>query len=667
MEEEKLAEVKPVEAKQADSVDVKPAPAKPVIKRVPTLPLADINNFKPLHSWADDMDDSTDDEDWPTLKSDDEKSEGSVPEPIAKDEIYKIKQESDTCLDRYEKPLPPIIQSELSDDHSKAESIDENKDEELVSETNKPVDEEVPNSFDNVSNVEATSAPTTFSWGPLEDATPSTPNEKEPIEEDETVGVEPIQKEEEPVQEEEETAAVDSERGEPETKPLPVYTWGSLEEPSPVHEALPVEEPVVVVDEKEALQAWHLLGQTAKQDEPLPQTTPTDVQAIPIEEPANDWSKNASWNTDAAIEPAQQQQESWDKSTAWNPVASTNESQIDVSNNSNTWDNQHDLTPAETGHSWGVIEDSAPEFTEKPVIKDSWKNKIPVVKDDNVSSWKSFVETVSIVPPAPVKEDPVAHKEVVNDWNTATPAAEQEAISHSSLPQGTLGTTSSAWGSVASSSVNESLPATVQSGWGSIEETSTGEKAPAAVESSGWSNFVDQPSKELIREPIKEEVSVTKGSSWSKWADKPATSKPSTAAPVVEQAPVNTNSGWGDFASSRATPPIATLSDPKNTPLASVKLGSLPNSGKRTSTVMNLKFDDLVSTAAGSSPSTVPSTQSLKFSDLSINIGSRTAEPITKVKMSDLTKPLAPKTHSTASISRCFKPKIRSRQTINNQ
>lgn len=219
-----------------------------------------------------------------------------------------------------------------------------------------------------------------YTWGSLEEYKAEKPVVQEQV-------ITEVSWNSEPVVQEEAVKEVswNSAPAQEAAKPAPVYTWGSLEEPK-VETKKPVEESAVVIDEESALHAWSALGQVTAKVSSVPDTADVLSVAAPVIEM-----------------PKVEEQQEWKSNFFWDVVTPEVTPQV---------------TPA-----WGTQEDVvAPAAIEKPVVKDSWKDKLPAAVEDNASKWKSFADTVA-APVAPVSvaksaaEKPKSVEQTMN-WAT---------------------------------------------------------------------------------------------------------------------------------------------------------------------------------------------------------------------------------------------------------
>ncbi|CAO3646385.1 unnamed protein product [Mucor hiemalis] len=529
----------------ADENKIKPiaAPAQPAPAPAPTitkpqeekkkddkLPLDEIANFKPASfSWADDIDNSSDDDDFfdrIAIKSVEDESLSNVdiatPEPALNDAPEPIAKDDDT-------PAPEPI--EKDDDTPAPEPIA--KDE----------------CFKVNESMEEKPLPPVYNWGSLEE--PEVVTKSEP--------------EAQPAVEPPAVETTIDDNADIENKPLPTYSWGSLEEYKPVVTA--TEPAAVVVDEESALLAWKTLGESAVEieEKPLPVTPPTEVEVVATESDA-DWNKNVAWNTESQPQP----EESWNNGTAveeqpqqhWSNAAVAEEQPRQWSNDA--------VIEGQPQQQWNSMDFAAPAAEAKPVIKDSWKNKLAPTEQDNASAWKSFAETTAIpapTPPTVKKEEPKIDISAPQSWDTVQNPTD--------------------W----NSSQQQQQQPLVQQEEAKVPDPQEQPKAPIQQEvpTSSWSSFAEAESnpKEVL----------FKLSDFSAPTNNVTTE---TASKPVNQAPVTASFKLSDFtAASTSSPPPPTTSSPR---IVSLKLSDFGNSAPSTTTTTttaSFKLSDF----EGNSPS----------------------------------------------------------------
>ncbi|EPB90113.1 hypothetical protein HMPREF1544_03089 [Mucor circinelloides 1006PhL] len=184
-----------------------------------------------------------------------------------------------------------------------------------------------------------------------------------------------------------------------EQEPKPTYTWGALDDyKEPEVIAKPEVEFVSISkeDEEAAISAWNSIK--------LP-----EEPELKEEEPQEPVNNAPSWNS-VAQEPepvkaepswnAKSEEPSWDtaaQATSWGAVEQPSWSEPFTTIEPNAQQQQQDWSTSSF--------QEASSVTSKSSIKDTWKNKLPTVVDDNVGGWKSFAETVA-APPEPVAAPP---------------------------------------------------------------------------------------------------------------------------------------------------------------------------------------------------------------------------------------------------------------------
>lgn len=431
-----------------------------------------------------------------------------------------------------------------------------------------------------------------------------------------------------------------SEHVQPEA--APVYTWGSIEEVKPEVKA-PMEEPAVVIDVESALQAWNSLVPPTE-EKSLPQTPPTEVQLVVPEPTTSDWNTNVTWNTETT-QAQPKQDESWNTNASWN-------------------NNQQQNTPA-----WGTLDDAAPVVTsDKPVIKDSWRNKIPIVEEDKAYVWKSFAENIAVSPPAPVvvEEKKREVENVTKDWNsvqenTSWNAVKEEPKAEQSTPS---------WGSLE----EQPKPEQPTPSWNSVQEQPKPEqpkvKQPKVKQPiSKWSSLEEPPKPVQAAQP--REVSFKLNDFTS---NKEASKSPATASfklsdfgnsTNASKPPTNVSLKLSDFASNKKTTKapltasfklsdFASKESPKSPGTASLKLSNFTSSSpkltSRSSTDSStLKLSDHVNTSpkiANIKLDNSPRSGNAVVSpEMSPRLGDSTRRPSHNVslKLSDFTNPTQPK------------------------
>lgn len=221
--------------------------------------------------------------------------------------------------------------------------------------------------------------------------------------------------------EESEPATNNQHQQEPKSEPKSTYTWGALND---------YKEPEVITkpkselinlskeDEAAAISAWNtvkLPEEPENEEEEKPQDSQSWKINVQESEPVQ---AEASWNTTAPQDPNPVQSEpTWNdtpQGKSWDTVQQPSWSEpltTEVSSNE-----QH--------QDWGTSNfQETSSFTEnssKPSIKDTWKNKLPTTVEDNAGGWKSFAETVAIVP-EPAKRKVEGTKGKQNDSIDMTP------------------------------------------------------------------------------------------------------------------------------------------------------------------------------------------------------------------------------------------------------
>lgn len=221
--------------------------------------------------------------------------------------------------------------------------------------------------------------------------------------------------------EESEPATDNQHQQEPKSEPKPTYAWGALndyKEPKVV--AKPKSELINLSkeDEAAAVSAWNtvkLPEEPENEEEEKPQDSQSwklnDQESEPVQ-------AEASWNTTAPQDPNPVQSEpTWSdtpQEKSWDTVQQPSWSEPLTT----------EVSSSEQHQGWGTSNfEETSSFTEsssKPSIKDTWKNKLPTTVEDNAGGWKSFAETVAIVP-EPAKRKVEGTKGKQNDSIDMTP------------------------------------------------------------------------------------------------------------------------------------------------------------------------------------------------------------------------------------------------------
>lgn len=220
---------------------------------------------------------------------------------------------------------------------------------------------------------------------------------------------------------ESEPATDNQHQQEPKSEPKPTYAWGALndyKEPKVI--AKPKSELINLSkeDEAAAVSAWNtvkLPEEPENEEEEKPQDSQSWKLNVQGSEPVQ---AEASWNTTAPQDPNPVQYEpTWNdtpQEKSWDTVQQP------------SWPEPltTELSSSEQHQGWGTSNfEKTSSFTEsssKPSIKDTWKNKLPTTVEDNAGGWKSFAETVAIVP-EPAKRKVEGTKGKQNDSIDMTP------------------------------------------------------------------------------------------------------------------------------------------------------------------------------------------------------------------------------------------------------
>ncbi|OBZ86233.1 hypothetical protein A0J61_05715 [Choanephora cucurbitarum] len=417
-------------------------------------------------SWADDMSDTSDNEEEDLLrllgKAPDQDQNDTSTSPV-KEKINPPQNLSDPAQPagngevREEAVITdtedqqPVLEKKEEQDQSIAEEkkpvIEK---EEHIAEEKEPVVEEKESVVEEKEPVVEEKEPTANKGEPVveeentkrQEEEPATEKKETKMEEEESI----VEKEEHTTKETELIAkkedcaekkaepVVEEERTVTEEKP--VYKWGVLDDYKEFEAKKSEPQPAVTMSkeqEAEAVAAWHALKVPVDEEETRSEQTNSDewqkeagwTQTENVEEEEEEgktekeqggsdkWQKEASWaqfgEREAEKTEKKKEQTSsdeWQKEASWTQTASSSWQQPDTpeqtpsvsinSSDTTDWNQPNESTVQNEG--WQSNLDQETDERQKTAgFKDSWRNKIQPVKEDNSMRWKSFAETSNVV------------------------------------------------------------------------------------------------------------------------------------------------------------------------------------------------------------------------------------------------------------------------------